>query len=213
MNTNKILESLREAVIAGRSKDVEKGCREGLAAGLSAQDILDRSLLFGMTEVGDRFSRGEFFIPEMLVAARAMKAGVQVLQAALGTVRMQGLGTVVLGTVLGDLHDIGKNLAGIMLASAGFDVVDLGINVPGEKFVAAVAEKKAVAVGISALLTTTMVNMEPVVKNLRAAGFAGKIIIGGAPLTEEFARKIGADLYAPDAAEGARKLKAALQAA
>ncbi len=213
MEKDAILGVLKEQVISGHAKEVEEGCRKGLKAKIPAHELLNDGMLSGMTEVGDRFSRGDFFIPEMLVAARAMKAGLAVLESELEKNPAKSMGKVVIGTVTGDLHDIGKNLAGIMLSSAGFEVIDMGIDVSAEQFASKAKETDAAAVGLSALLTTTMVNMEGIVKALRAGGFSGKISLGGAPVTQEYADKIGADLYAADAAEGARKLKQAVQAA
>jgi 5-methyltetrahydrofolate--homocysteine methyltransferase len=208
-----ILKTLKASVIAGKAKDVEAGCRQALAEKVPAQEVLNNALLSGMTDVGEKFSKGEFFIPEMLVAARAMKAGMAVLKPELAKTPAKSLGKILIGTVSGDLHDIGKNLACIMMSSAGFEVVDLGIDVSPAKFVEEAKKQGATAVGLSALLTTTMVNMEQIVKDLRKAGWKGKVIIGGAPVTQEFADKIGADLYAADAAEGSRKLKEAVGAA
>jgi 5-methyltetrahydrofolate--homocysteine methyltransferase len=201
------LNTLKQNVISGKAKDVEATCKQAIAEKIPAPEILNNGLLAGMTIVGDKFSKGEFFIPEMLVAARAMKAGMALLKPELAKTPAKSMGKVVLGTVSGDLHDIGKNLACIMMGSAGFEVVDLGIDVSAKQFVEEVKKSGAVAVGLSALLTTTMVNMEPIIKDLRASGFKGKVVIGGAPVTQEFATKIGADVYAADAAEGARKLK------
>jgi len=213
MDKAELLKGIADAVIVGKAPDTEAGCKEGLEAGVPAAELLNGALLVGMTDVGEKFRVGEYFIPEMLVAARAMKAGVKVLEPELAKGPKTTVGTVVIGTVSGDLHDIGKNLAGIMLGAAGFEVVDLGIDVSAEKFVEGAKQAGAEAVGLSALLTTTMVNMEGIVKSLREAGFDGKVIIGGAPVTQEFAEKIGADFYAADAAEGAEKLKKAVTAA
>jgi len=207
MDKNELLNNIRENVVTGMDDKVRDECRQGLEAGIPADEILDKALLKGMNEVGDLFSKGEYFIPELLVAERAMKAGIAVLEPELVKKPTQSLGKIVIGTVVGDLHDIGKNLAAIMISAAGFEVVDLGTDVSAEKFIEAVQRNKAKAVGLSALLTTTMINMGPIIKALRRAGFKGPIIIGGAPITQEYADNIGADFYASDAVDGARKLK------
>jgi 5-methyltetrahydrofolate--homocysteine methyltransferase len=202
-----LFEKLKNGVIGGKRKDVAALCQEGLGKGIAGKDMVNNGLLEGMQEVGRRFRCGEFYIPEVLVAARALNAGLDLLKPDLMRNPAAKVGKVVLGTVSGDLHDIGKNLVGIMLTGAGFEVVDLGIDVTPAKFTDAATKQGASAVAMSALLTTTMVNMKDVITELRKAGFKGKVIIGGAPVTQEFAEKIGADLYAADAAEGAEKLK------
>jgi 5-methyltetrahydrofolate--homocysteine methyltransferase len=212
VGAKELLEQIKEAVINGKRKDSAALCQQGLAQNAPAADMLNLGLLEGMQEVGRRFRAGEFYIPEVLVAARAMNAGLEVLKPELAKNPPKKLGRVVLGTVMGDLHDIGKNLVGIMLTGSGFDVVDLGIDVSPAKFSEAAVSNKACAVAMSALLTTTMVNMKDVIGELRKSGFKGKVIIGGAPVTQEFADKVGADLYAADAAEGADKLRAAVAA-
>lgn len=212
MNEQELYTQLREGVINGKRKAVIAGCEEGLKAGRAGKDMLNQGLLKGMEEVGRRFRGGEYFIPEVLVAARSLQAGVEVLKPDLLKNPAPHVGLVVLGTVAGDLHDIGKNLVALMMTGVGLEVLDLGIDVTPQKFVAAALEKKADAVAVSALLTTTMVNMKEVVSELRKAGFKGKIIVGGAPVTQEFASKIGADLYAADAAEGAETLRGVLAA-
>jgi len=207
-----LFEKLKQGVIGGKRKDIAALCAEGLKNGVAGKDMLNNGLLEGMQEVGRRFRAGEFYIPEVLVAARAMNAGLDVIKPDLMKNPASKRGKVVLGTVAGDLHDIGKNLVGIMLTGAGFEVVDLGIDVTPAKFVETATKEGANAVAMSALLTTTMVNMKEVVEQLKKNGYKGKVIIGGAPVTQEFADKIGADLYAADAAEGAEKLKAAIAA-
>lgn len=208
-----LLERLKNAVIKGKRKDVVAACEEGLKIGVHGRDMLNDGLLKGMEEVGKRFRCGDFFIPEVLVSARALQAGIDLLHPDLAANPAAKIGRVILGTVAGDLHDIGKNLVGMMLTGVGFEVLDLGIDVAPKKFVEAALEKKVEAVAISALLTTTMVNMKGVIEELRKAGYKGKIIVGGAPVTQEFASKIGADLYASDAADGAEKLRAAMSVA
>lgn len=213
MSAEEIFEKLKKSVIGGKRKDVAALCTEGKGAGIAGKDLLTKGLLPGMEEVGRRFRCEEFYIPEVLVAARAMHAGLELLRDELEKQPAAQVGKVVIGTVEGDLHDIGKNLVAMMFTGAGFEVVDLGIDVPATRFVEAAKERGAQAVAMSALLTTTMVNMEKVVAELRKAQFKGKIIIGGAPVTKEFADKIGADLYAADASEGAESLRAAMAAA
>lgn len=212
MGTEDLYPRLYDGVIKGKRKDVVAACEEGLKAGVAGKDMLNLGLLKGMEEVGRRFRGGEYFIPEVLVAARSLNAGVEVLKPDLLKNPAPRVGLVLLGTVAGDLHDIGKNLVSMMMTGVGFEVLDLGIDVSAQKFVAAALERKPEAVALSALLTTTMVNMKEVVAELRKAGYAGKIIVGGAPVTLEFAQKIGADLYAADAAEGAEKLRGSLAA-
>lgn len=207
MDENELLKILLENVVTGKADKVKEACRLGMEQGIPAADILNKALLKGMTEVGDLFSRGEYFVPEMLVAARAMKAGMAVLEPELAKKPVESLGKFVIGTVEGDLHDIGKNLASIMISSSGFEVIDLGIDVHAEKFTEAVKQHHAKAVGLSALLTTTMVNMESIINALRDDGFSGTIIVGGASLTQEYAGRIGADIYAADAVDGAQKLR------
>jgi 5-methyltetrahydrofolate--homocysteine methyltransferase len=180
-----------------------------IKAGTPAQKILDEGLIAAMDYVGKLFSEGELFVPEMLMAATAMKAGLTVLKPVLAKSGGSTIGTVVIGTVKGDLHDIGKNLVGMMLEGGGFEVIDLGSDVEPAKFVAAAKEKKAQLVGLSALLTTTMPYMEETVAALKEAGLSAKVIIGGAPVTANYAEKIGAAGYsddAPGAVELARKL-------
>jgi 5-methyltetrahydrofolate--homocysteine methyltransferase len=159
--------------------------------------------------VGEKFKNGEYFVPEVLVAARAMKAAMELLRPLLAASDVEPIGTVVIGTVRGDLHDIGKNLVAMMLEGAGFRVVDLGVDVPAEKFIEAAREHNAEIVGMSALLTTTMTYMPEVIKALEAEGIRNrvKVIVGGAPVTQEWADQIGADGYAPDAASAVDKCK------
>jgi len=175
--------------------------------------ILNEGLISGMDIVGDKFQKNEFYVPEMLIAARAMKAGMGLLRPLLAKSGVKSLGTVALGTARGDLHDIGKNLVGMMLEGAGFEIVDLGVDVSPEKFVQTVKEKEVQIVGISALLTTTMLGMQDVIKTLEDEGVRNKVkvMIGGAPVTQSYADEIGADGYAPDAASAADKAKELLK--
>ena len=207
--------SLASAVLAGDEAGVDEGCRRLLAAGQPPRAILDDGLIHAMDEVGARFAAGEAFIPEMLLAARAMQVGVDALGEALGTGEgvSRSAGTVVLGTVKGDLHDIGKNLVAIMLRGVGFDVVDLGTDVPVEEFLRALREHQAPILGLSALLTTTMPQMSLVIEALVSSGERDgvRIMVGGAPVTARFARDIGADglgSSAGDAVAVARRLAA-----
>jgi 5-methyltetrahydrofolate--homocysteine methyltransferase len=195
------LELLFDAVVHGDRSGVEKMVAEAVNAGVPAGETLDKGLIAAMTEVGARFERQEFYVPEMLVAARAMQAGLSLLKPHLVAGGVDLAGKVVLGTVQGDLHDIGKNLVGMMLEGAGFEVIDLGTDVPPSRFAEAIRECGASLVGLSALLTTTMQNMRSTIEALEDLGVRDrvKVMLGGAPVTEMFARETGADGYAPDA--------------
>ncbi|MEJ2702948.1 MAG: corrinoid protein, partial [Sedimentisphaerales bacterium] len=164
------------------------------------KEILDEGLIAGMDIVGARFKKNEVYIPEVLIAARAMKMAMEILEPELIKAGVEPVGRLLIGTVQGDLHDIGKNLVAMMLKGAGFDVIDLGVDVKPEKFVEQVKTSKAQLIGMSALLTTTMPGMEKTIKVLKDAGVPVKVMIGGAPVTQDYASKIGADGYAPDAA-------------
>lgn len=199
------------AVESGKSKVVKVLVQEALDAGLNPADILNDGMIGAMSSVGEKFKKNEIFVPEMLVAARAMKAGVAILKPYLISADIRPIGKVVIGTVAGDLHDIGKNLVGMMIEGAGFEVIDLGVDVPAEKFVEAAKESGATIIGMSALLTTTMPAMKETVAAVKSSGMQDrvKIMVGGAPITEAFAKEIGADGYSEDAAsaaELARKL-------
>ena len=196
-------EVLKTAMKSGKVADVRKLVEAALAQGLAAQDILNKGLLEAMSEVGQRFKKNEVFVPEVLVAARAMKAGTELLKPHLIAAGVQAVATAVMGTVKGDLHDIGKNLVIMMLEGAGFAVVDAGVDVSPEKFVALAKEHNAKIVGLSALLTTTMPSMRGAVAAIRAAGIPAKVIIGGAPVTQAYCDSIGADGYSADAASAA----------
>jgi 5-methyltetrahydrofolate--homocysteine methyltransferase len=205
-------EDLYNKVISGDAEGVKALAARALEQGITADEVLTQVLIPAMGEVGERFERQEFFVPEMLVAARAMKFGVEVLRPHLVDSGIKPIGTVVMGTVAGDLHDIGKNLVVMMLEGTGFQVVDLGVDVSADKFVQAVKGNSAQLVGMSALLTTTMVGMKGTIDALKAAGLRDKVkvMVGGAPLTQKYADEIGADLYAPDASSAARKAKEAI---
>jgi 5-methyltetrahydrofolate--homocysteine methyltransferase len=188
-----------QGIVDGQQDRVATAVDAALQAGVPARTILDEGMLAAMAEVGRQFEEGECYVPEMLISARAMKAGLAKLQPSLKQTNVQAAGTVALGTVKGDLHDMGKNLVGMMLEGAGFTVRDLGVDVSPETFVAAADEVDVI--GLSALLTTTMGQMKETLAALDAAGKRPrlKVIVGGAPVTEGFARQIGADGYAPDA--------------
>lgn len=204
-----IVSRIYNDVIEGKKTDVESGVESALGNGVSPADILELGLISAMEEVGKRFESGEFFVPEMLIAARAMNAGLALLKPKLVESDIRARGKVVMGTVKGDLHDIGKNLVAMMLEGAGFEVVDIGADVSPEKFVEAVWDEKPNLVGLSALLTTTMQNMQATIEALKMAGVRDqvKVIIGGAPLTEAYAQSIGADGYAPDASQAVSLVK------
>jgi len=194
--------------LAPLSTAIEKGDRdkavqltnEALSAGTSAPDIINHGLQAGMGVVGEKFSSGEYFLPDMLMAARAMTAALEILKPLLGGTGLATMGKVVIGTVQGDMHDIGKNVVATFLKGGGFEVFDLGNNVPDKKFIDEVRERKADILGLSALLTTTMPIMGRVIKALDEAGLRSsvKVIVGGAPVTEDYANYIGADAYAHD---------------
>ena len=196
-----IIQKIFNAVMEGDAQAATAGVRAALDDGLEAGTILNEGMIAAMEKVGQLFEDGEYFVPEMLVSARAMQAGLAVLKPRLVEANVQARGKVVAGTVKGDLHDIGKNLVCMMLEGAGFEVIDLGVDVAPEKFVAAAQQHGANLVGLSALLTTTMSNMTTTVEAFKAAGLRDsvKIMVGGAPVTDEFARAIGADGHAPDA--------------
>lgn len=196
---HELIKQIFQGIVNGRQNEVTAGVEAALAAGLPARTILDEGMLAAMAEVGQQFEAGECYVPEMLISARAMKAGLAKLQPRLKQTDVQAAGTVALGTVKGDLHDMGKNLVGMMLEGAGFKVKDLGVDVPPEAFVAVADEVDVI--GLSALLTTTMRSMQNTLEALDAAGKRPKVkvIVGGAPVTEAFAHHIGADGYAADA--------------
>ena len=194
-----MLDKLQEALMAGKKAEVESLVDQALAAGLPTRQILNEGLISGMEKIGVLFKNNEVFIPEVLVAARAMNAALTKLEPYLIKDKIEPRGTVVIGTVKGDLHDIGKNLVAMMWKGAGFEVVDLGVNVRPERFVEAAREHDAEIIGLSALLTTTMPGMRGVVDAVRAAGLRSRVVVGGAPTTPEFATEIGADGHAPDA--------------
>jgi 5-methyltetrahydrofolate--homocysteine methyltransferase len=202
---------LTQAIIAGKRKEVPELVQQCLAAGEKAAEIVENRLVPGMMVVGERFKRNEIFVPEMLIAARAMKEALKMLEPMLVAAGIKPEHSAVIGTVEGDLHDIGKNLVAMMWKGANIEVIDLGVNVPSAKFVEAVKQHRPKLVGLSALLTTTMPAMRDTVKAVREAGLPVKVVIGGAPITAEFAREIGADGYSPDAGTAVDTALALLQ--
>lgn len=208
------IEDVRTNVETGKTKLVPGLIQEALNEGSSAKDIL-QAMVDAMGIVGDKFSSGEIFVPEMLIAAKAMSKGMEVLKPHLGENASSSLGTCIIGTVQGDLHDIGKNLVALMLESAGFDVVDLGVDVSAENFVNAIKDNEDVKlVACSGLLTTTMPAMKNTVAALKSSGLTGfKVLVGGAPVTQEFAAEIGADAFAPDAGSATAAAKKLIAAA
>ncbi len=204
------IEEIASAVERGKAKLVPGLVEEALDEGADPVEILNKGMIDAMSVVGEKFKNNEIFVPEMLVAARAMKKGVEVLKPNLGGSSDVSIGKAVIGTVQGDLHDIGKNLVCLMIESAGFEVQDLGVDVPAEKFVEAAADPAVKIVGVSALLTTTMPAMKATVEALNAAPNRAdfKVMVGGAPITQAFADEIGADAYTPDAATAASVAKA-----
>lgn len=196
-----ILGKIKEAVVDGDSEAVSELVKQALTEGNTAEGILNSAMITGMAEVGQLFEDGEYFVPEMLVAARAMSAGMAILKPQLVQADFQSLGKIAIGTVQGDLHDIGKNLVSMMLEGASFEIVDLGADVPPEKFVEAVRDQNVQIVAMSALLTTTMPAMKLTIEALEAAGLRDKVkvMVGGAPLSDQYASAIRADGFASDA--------------
>ncbi len=199
------LKQLCQHVIEGETSEVESGVQAALNAGIKAEKILNEALIVAMDEVGRRFEEGDFYVPEMLIAARAMQAGLRLLKPLLISGEVKTAGKIAIGTVKGDLHDIGKNLVAMMLEGAGFEVHDLGVDVTPDIFVKA-AQDGLQIIGMSALLTTTMSNMSVTIDALKAAGMRDKvkIMIGGAPVTQDYANQIGADAFASDASSAIR---------
>jgi 5-methyltetrahydrofolate--homocysteine methyltransferase len=200
-----VLEDIQQSVIDGEMGITGTLVQQALDEGLAPRDILSQGLTPAMAEVGELFERQEYFIPEMMISARAMQAGLNVLRPLLANSGIKPVGKVVLGTVTGDLHDIGKNMVGMLMEGAGFEVEDLGVNVPAAQFVDA-AKSSPEIIGMSALLTTTMGEMKTVIDALSEAGLRDsvKVIVGGAPVTPDFAKEIGADGFAADAGSAAK---------
>jgi len=208
------LQGLASSLISGKRDEVAAKVQQALDDGTDVEKILSEGLIAGMQVVGEKFKNNEFYVPEVLIAARAMKAGMELLAPKLADAGVKPVATVVIGTVKGDLHDIGKNLVSMMLQGGGFEVVDLGTDVAPEKFVETAQEKGAKVVAMSALLTTTMPQMANVIKAMQEAGLSGKTkaMIGGAPVTQNYADEIGADGYAPDAASAVDKAQELIKA-
>ncbi len=204
-----LLEKISEELQNGNFIDVPKLTQEALVQGILPAVILSDALVAGMDVVGEKFRRDELFMPEVLIAAKAMQAAMAVLRPRLIETGAETAGTIVIGTIQGDLHDIGKNLVGMLFEGAGYQVIDLGVDVAPGRFVEAVRTHKPDIVGLSALLTTTMSRMREVIESLVEAGLRGrvKVMVGGAPVTEKFARDIGADGYSPDAASAVEKAR------
>lgn len=209
---DEILDELYNFVIDGDRASVVNLTKQALETGLTPNEILFDALIPGLEEVGRLFEEGTFFVPEMLVAAGAMSGAMEILRPLMANTGAKPIGTFVMGTVKGDIHDVGKNLCNIMLEGAGFKVVDIGVNVPEEQFVEAIREHKPDAVGLSAFLTTTMPMFIPTIEAIKKAGLRDsvKIFVGGAPVTQEYCEKVGADGYAPNASALVRELKAML---
>jgi 5-methyltetrahydrofolate--homocysteine methyltransferase len=204
-----ILEDIGRSLQAGDDKKIVEEVAQAIEMKVPTTEILDDGLIAGMNVVGEKFRNDEMYIPEVLLSARAMAAAVKLLKPLLIAEEVPSRGKVVLGSIQGDLHDIGKNLVGIMLEGAGFTVFDLGIDVPAEKFIETAVEEDASVIGVSSLLTTTMPKMKSVVDLVEERGLSGqlKVLVGGAPLTEEFAQSIGANGYAYDAANAVEKVR------
>ena len=209
-----IVNEISEFLQKGRAKNVKALVEQALAEGVDPKEILDDGLLAGMMIVGGKFKRNEVFVPEVLVAARAMTAGLGILEPKLVEVGNEPVGKAVIGTVKGDLHDIGKNLVAMMLKGAGFEVYDMGTDVDEEAFIGKAEEVGADVICMSALLTTTMPFMQTVVDSLKERGIRDKyiVMVGGAPVNDTFAEQVGADFYTPDAATAAETAKAAVEA-
>lgn len=206
------LKKIAENLIQGKAAEVEKLTRQAIEEKIEVKKILNEGMIAGMSVVGDKFKNGEFYVPEVLVAARAMHSGMNILKPLLTETGVEPIGTVVMGTVRGDLHDIGKKLVAMMLEGAGFKIVDLGTDVEPEKFVNAAKTEGAQLIGMSALLTTTMVAMKETIDEMKKAGLSGvKTMVGGAPITQAYAEEIGADGYAPNASLAVEKAKELLK--
>ena len=208
------LQGLADAIIRGDAKTSEQLTQEAIDQNVPAGDVINKGLIAGMSVVGERFKNNEFYVPEVLIAARAMKTSMALLKPLLKEQGVKPVGVVAIGTVRGDLHDIGKNLVSMMLEGAGFEVLDLGVDVSPDQFTAAVTEQGAGLVAMSALLTTTMPSMKDTIEAMAEAGVRGraKVIIGGAPVTQSYSDEIGADGYAPDAASAVDVAKVLLGA-
>jgi methylmalonyl-CoA mutase cobalamin-binding domain/chain len=209
MTHEEILKLLYDETLVGNAPAVSDGVKAGLDGGLEPERMLYEALIPSLEEVGARFERGDYFVPEMLIAARAMQGALDILRPLLAESEVPQVGTFVMGTVKGDVHDIGKNLCNIMLEGAGFTVIDLGVNVPPERFVEEVRAHQPDIVGFSAFLTTTMPMFKANINALEKAGLRDDVIVmvGGAPVTQEYADAVGADGYSPDASSAVKKAK------
>ncbi len=204
-----VFAAVHQHILEGNSEQAVSSTREGLSAGLAPMTLVYEAMIPALQEVGRRFEAGDYFLPEMLVAAAAMQASMEVVRPLLAESEAEPIGIFVMGTVAGDIHDIGKNLCNVMLESGGFRVIDLGINVPADAFVEAIREHRPDAVGMSAFVTTTMPEVDRTIQAIEAAGLRNevKIMVGGAPLDQEYADQVGADGYAPDANSTVRVTK------
>ena len=209
MSQQELLDDLYESILDGEMSVAPENVQAALDGDIAPNVILNEGMIEAMSEVGQLFEDGDYFVPEMLIAARAMQAGLGVLKPHLVASGVDPIGKVVIGTVQGDMHDIGKNLVTMMMEGAGFEVVDLGVDVKPEKFIESIRENEPQVVAMSALLTTTMPKMGVTIEAMRDAGVLDgvKVLVGGAPVTAEFAEKIGADGYAPDASQAASLAK------
>lgn len=207
-----LIQNIYREVVDGNQKAAKEAVQAALDANIAADVILSDGLIAAMGEVGSLFEQGEYFVPEMLVSAKSMQEGLNLLRPLLVAQGVEPIGKVVMGTVKGDLHDIGKNLVSMMLEGAGFEVIDLGTDTSPEKFIEAINQHQAQLMGMSAMLTTTMPNMRHVITALETAGMREKVkvMVGGAPITESFAKQIGADGYAPDASRAVSLAKSLL---
>jgi 5-methyltetrahydrofolate--homocysteine methyltransferase len=203
------LQQLYDAVLTGQAPKAKSVTEEAIAEGIDPQELVNKFMIPAMDEVGRRFENNEYFVPELLIAARAMKEALKIIKPLLAQSGAEPVGTVAIGTVAGDLHDIGKNLVAALLEGGGFEVIDLGVDVAPEKFIAAVKEKKANIVALSALLTTTMPSMKTTIEKMKEAGIRdqAKVMIGGAPITQQYADEIGADGFSDNASAAVTKAR------
>ncbi|MDA8066937.1 MAG: corrinoid protein [Thermaerobacter sp.] len=204
-----VLEDIQQGIITYKPPLVKQACEQAVAQGMGPREIVQEGLIAGMAVVGAKFRRNEVFVPEVMIAARAMHAGLDVVKPLLAHSEIEPVGTVVLGTVKGDLHDIGKNLVAMMLEGAGFRVFDLGIDTPVERFIQAIQENKPQIVGMSSLITNTLPRVGETIEALQQAGLRNqvKVMVGGAPVSQSFADQVGADAYAADASSAVEKAK------
>ncbi len=204
-----LLNGIKEYLMEGDGEKVSELIHQALEEGYNVEDILNRSLIAGITDIGEMFQRGEIFLPEMLFAARSMRIGMDILEPLMVASNVSPKGKIIIGTVKNDVHDIGKNLVGIMFKGSGFEVIDLGIDISPEKFVEAIKKHKPLLLGMSALLGSTIIHLEETVRTIEAEGLRSqiKIMVGGAIVTQKYADEIGADGYAPDAASAVGKAR------